>query len=477
MSFSDNHVDYSQEGLEEYARELINKNLEEEESSRTSVCLAIAGGGGYAIATLAATPGASSMLLEGTVLYDRKSFRSYVGLPSHTTDFRYSSLNAAKLASEAALKRALDYRSSNLRLMNGCVGIGCASALVSSSSPDSVKGYGYIVATRSDGCRLALNVTLASKKDIQSRGRKEEDIFIGHLVLRAIELIRHAQNEQQIIRETETDAGDAITEKWELTPALSRLDEENEKDVPMVAAELLLSGDSLAAVLLPMYKEGRPVSFRLLEFPIVPRGSFIFPGSFNPPHVGHIALAEAAIKTAMSKLDRFTHVPEPPVLMEISLTNADKPPIDPSDVSQRLNKFLELPDLPEQWGVLLTRAPLFAEKVSVFHDCILDKAEGFFPKMSFVIGTDTMVRILNPKYYGNDESAMYEAIRSMNSVHFVVGGRLEQNKSSSGPPRFISGAEELVDLPADIQGMFTIIKEEDFRVDVSSSEIRQHGSA
>lgn len=42
-----------------------------------------------------------------------------------------------------------------------------------------------------------------------------------------------------------------------------------------------------------------------------------------------------------------------------------------------------------------------------------------------------MVRILNPKYYGNSEEDMLDAVREMGraGVHFVVGGRLEQNGS------------------------------------------------
>lgn len=50
-------------------------------------------------------------------------------------------------------------------------------------------------------------------------------------------------------------------------------------------------------------------------------------------------------------------------------------------------------------------------------------------QMGFVIGTDTMVRILNPKYYGDSQEAMLEAVRDMKrlGVHFVVGGRLKQD--------------------------------------------------
>lgn len=54
--------------------------------------------------------------------------------------------------------------------------------------------------------------------------------------------------------------------------------------------------------------------------------------------------------------------------------------------------------------------------------------------MGFVIGTDTMVRILNPKYYGNSEEDMFEAVRAMGhaGVHFVVGGRIDQQNRENG---------------------------------------------
>ena len=48
--------------------------------------------------------------------------------------------------------------------------------------------------------------------------------------------------------------------------------------------------------------------------------------------------------------------------------------------------------------------------------------------MSFVLGTDTMVRIINPKYYDNSREKMLAALVDMKEkgVHFIVGGRLEQ---------------------------------------------------
>jgi hypothetical protein len=97
-------------------------------------------------------------------------------------------------------------------------------------------------------------------------------------------------------------------------------------------------------------------------------------------------------------------------------------------------------------------------------------------RWSFIIGTDTMVRILNPKYYDNDQDKMLESVRSM-GVDFVVGGRLDQSADSTSKQKFVTGEEELKGLPHDIQNMFLLLDESDFRVDVSSTELRAAASS
>ncbi len=472
MSFSESDQDYTAESLEEFAKTLIDANLELDPESRTSVCICIAGGGGQAISTLAATSGASSMLLEGIVAYDRRSFQSYVGLNSSSTRIRYNSLEAAKLASETALKRAMNFKTHNLKQMNGCVGIGCASALVSSSSPDSMKGGGYIVATRADGSQLSINVALASRAESHGRSRKGEDIFISHLILRSIELIRQSEIYAAKKGETETNAGDIITEVWET--ALPHV--EFDDDAAFCAAQRLLDGDEQALVLLPVYKEGRPVKYRALKYPVIPDGSLIMPGSFNPPHKGHISLGQAAVRAA-ERMGYSTRHKELPIFMELSLTNADKPPIDPRTASDRIQKFLQLDDLPNQWGLVLTRAPLFSQKVACLQDCIIKQSDGEHGEFSFVIGADTLTRLLSPKYYNDDKDQMIDALMSMKGAHFFAGGRLEQRKETPDQPQFITGREELSGLPEELKSKFTIIEEQEFRIDISSTELRQKEEA
>ena len=465
MSFSESHKDYLEERLEDYANSLIANNLNQEPDLRSSVCIAVAGGGGNAISTLAATSGASSLLLEGVVAYDRRSYRSYVGLTSNSTRIGYNSLQAAKLASETALKRAMNFKAGNLTQMNGCVGIGSASALVSSSSPDTVKGSGFVVATRADGSQLSVSFSLASRAQSNGRTRKEEDVFISHLILRSIEMIQQPKDSEQKRKETETSAGDIIIEDWG-TP-LAR-----NEDTAFSAAQRLLDGDEQALVLIPVYKEGKPVAFKALKYPVIPDGSLVMPGSFNPPHRGHISLGQAAVRAA-ERMGYYSRHDTLPIFMELSLTNADKPPIDPQTASERIRKFLTLENLPRQWGLVLTRAPLFSQKLTCLQQCIMDRADGKHGKVSFVIGADTLARILNPKYYNDDKDQMISALMSMKGAHFFAGGRVEQKKESHDRRQFITGKDELSGLPEDLKNKFTIIEEQEFRVDISSTEIRE----
>ena len=168
-----------------------------------------------------------------------------------------------------------------------------------------------------------------------------------------------------------------------------------------------------------------------------PRPVAVLPGSFSPLHFGHEELARIAGE--MLGLD---------VVYELSVLNVDKPPLEEGEIMRRIGGFAG------KGAVALTRAPTFRRKADRF------------PGSVFVIGWDTLVRLIDPKYYGGEESAMLTALAEIWALgcRFLVAGR-----ESGGDFHTL----EEVAVPEGFRPLFQAIPEAQFRADISSTELRE----
>lgn len=171
-----------------------------------------------------------------------------------------------------------------------------------------------------------------------------------------------------------------------------------------------------------------------------PVPALCYPGSFNPLHAGHIALARVAADLAGA-----------PLSFELSVHNVDKPPLSTEEITARLAQFAGRAD------VELTAQPTFAGKAVLM------------PGTTFVVGVDTARRLLDPAYYGGSPSAMAATLEGMWTLgtRFLVAGRLD-------PSGRFTTLDDVV-VPGAWRRHFQAIPEGRFRIDMSSSELRNSG--
>lgn len=152
-------------------------------------------------------------------------------------------------------------------------------------------------------------------------------------------------------------------------------------------------------------------------------------GSFNPVHEGHHGMAETGAKILGCDVG-----------YELSVLNADKPAIDYIEIEKRAAQF-------KDGELFLSNAPTFAEKSALF------------PGTTFLVGSDTWVRILDPRFYGGSETNRDIALNKIqgNGCRFLVFGRLVNGAYQSSLPSHPLAA---------------FVPEDKFRMDVSSTEKR-----
>lgn len=113
----------------------------------------------------------------------------------------------------------------------------------------------------------------------------------------------------------------------------------------------------------------------------------IFSGSFNPLHEGHLDMIKEA-KELYGSVD-----------LEISVSNVDKTSIDFHDIIMRIaeiDKYCKDGLINNIW---ITNLPLFSMKGE------------HFPNTTFIVGGDTLLRLDDLKYYGNEGDNIGQVVK------------------------------------------------------------------
>ena len=302
------------------------------------------------------------------------------------------------------------------------VGVGATGALATTRERRGADAAFVAVASRAKTVVHAVHF----EKGVQTRA--EQDAFVSFLVVRAL---AEGCGEQLLIDD------------------LERTKVDNIDGVVSHKESVVSCGDNCVDLFLA--GEGQTLTFSsgdargVLDFPHGCHAGttpIILCGSFNPLHHGHTGLLEAAVA--------FSGASRPSPLFELSVENVEKSPLDEAALLSRASQTFPHP-------LVATKAPKFVDKASLF------------PGAIFVIGYDTMVRLVDPKFYGGKEAEMANALQTIRSrgCSFIVGGR----QGEQG--QFETFSAKRMQVPHLFRSMFAGMDETAFRQDVSSTAIRR----
>ena len=286
------------------------------------------------------------------------------------------------------------------------VGISCTASLAS-DRPKRGDHRCYIAVQSS-----TMTASYACTLEKGARSRAEEEGIVGQLIVRSLATAMGL-----------TDLPDILLRPTELIRA--------EFQAASAALSEVWNGSASCVWSLP---DG---SLTAAPPPAAPHG--LLCGAFDPLHRGHEELHRVTERRLGGT-----------IAYELSITNVDKPPLDFLTIERRRRQFNNVP-------LALTNAPRFWQKAEVF------------PGVTFVVGSDTALRIIDARYYGGDEDALRRALQQIRDrgCRFLVATRACNGQLLSLPD---------LNVPDFARDLFEEIPVAEFRVDVSSTELRRSGT-
>lgn len=327
--------------------------------------LALTGGGTLAIPSLLAFGGSSNIFLEAFVPYDNKALSEFLGVVPE----KFCSDKTARMMAVRSFQRAVELGTDKTK----AVGIGVSASLAKKGKEREGRTHEAFFAIQS--YKTAITIHMIFPKGFT---RLQEEWGTATMVFTLLGHILDVVDDKDDI--------EAVIQLAKGKFAYKRVDDN------LGLADIILLDEKIKVL------SG--------GFDEVPTKSGIFPGSFNPPHAGHLRVVQHAKQQEELK--------DKPVFLELSVDNVDKPSLDMFDVYDRIEGIQRDEGLSNEIaGLVLTRAKRFYDKSMLLSS------------PTFLVGSDTANRIVDRKYY-DDDLHYYGELGTMRlyGVNFLVFERL-----------------------------------------------------
>ena len=381
--------------------------------------VAVAGGGSGAISQLLTVPGASRTLLEAIVPYAQTALDGWLGGPMKQACCEQTARAMAMAAWSRGRQLAPDADPCRL------VGLGGTASLAT----DRPKRGPHRIHVAAQTAKVTRSITLKLQKGKRDRSQ-EESLAASMMLVSLAETL--GLDATEITSEIQAQLDEQLLEGEHFKRC--------EQHADTAWTELLLAQRHCVFISPDDLDTENQV-----QAPVMPK--VVFPGAFNPPHDGHRKMARIAAEQLGHR-----------VAWELSVTNVDKPPLDFVEIAARLRLFQQLS---ADHQIILTNTPTFREKAELFPSC------------HFVVGIDTIARIADPRYYNNDpirrDAALDKLIDS--GCRFLVFGRLVLSPREDASEGRFQTLDDM-QLPEQLLALCEGVSEEDFRADISSTELR-----
>jgi hypothetical protein len=371
------------------------------EASGDRFVFGVTGGGSTALSYLMSQFGASNTVIEFNCTYACESTREYV---QPATIGSFASLDTAMKLAFASLKRCIALLTmqsddlTSLSKLNGAIGIGATASLASKAWKRGEHRIFIALTTNDKEITFSLNLFKGVEGN-PFRTREQEDDLCGKLIVCITAYACGLLDNTSLVafmmangldKKDTLVIGD-VSVKNSLESHLAGVEDiENVLCIPSAVGGMSMVSD-VPLHLLGKYAEHKPKIVAL-------------PGSFNPLHDGH----EAALRDSIALLRHQQPDTNLQGLFEMSVFNVDKPPLGIADLAARLEYFRV-----QSFPVFLTKTPRFIDKARTY------------PGMSYVIGVDTLIRLLNPEYTGGSIDLLKHFLLEMTSkgTEFFVFSR------------------------------------------------------